>query len=164
MKYILVIIATLSISLGHSQSKVVEDFQAAHKGQGYKLFLYQSYIRMLNQDNNDDFNQLVKDLDHIKVITTDSSLVEARKEYKELRKKIASEGFEELLMIDNKEMKVCLYENTSGAEKQFVAFFFSSKLSRTGLLEMNGELDLKYMSAFESLDFKKLKEIAESQN
>lgn len=165
MKYLLIIIAAFSLTQTSAQSKTLEAFQTKHSENGYKVFLYQSVIRMLNKDNNDDFNQLVKDLDHIKVIVTDSSEVNAKAEYNTLVKGIKSEGYEELLMMDNKDMKVSIYESSgSSSEKQFVAFMYTGDFKRTGSFEMKGELDLKHLSAFDSLDFNKLKEIAETQN
>lgn len=147
-----------------SQSTTIKEFETKNEDAGYNLFLYQSVIRMLNKDNNEDFNYLVQDLEYIKVLITDSTETAAVSDYKAMTLSISNEGYEELLMIDNKDMKASVYQIDNGNGVEFVAFLHSKDFGRTGAFEMKGNLNLKYLSAFESLDFAKLKEIAESQN
>ncbi len=154
------LILTLSLN---AQTKTVQ--QLEDNNDGYNLFMYQSVIRMLNKDNNEEFNLLVKDLEYIKAIVTDSIGDSAKAQYKTLLKSIQGEGFSELFMLDNREMKASIYEkeNSSG-ETEYVAFMFYAPMAKTGAFEMKGSLDLRYINSFESLDFAKLKELAENQN
>ncbi|MFK7756118.1 MAG: DUF4252 domain-containing protein [Flavobacteriales bacterium] len=164
LKYILSVATLIAVSLSlNAQTKTVQTLE--DNNDGYNLFMYQSVIRVLNKDNNEEFNLLVKDLEYIKAIVTDSIGESAKTQYKTLLKSIKSEGFSELFMIDNKEMKASIYEkeNQKG-ESEYVAFMYYEPLGKTGAFEMKGSLDLRYINAFESLDFKKLKELAESQN
>jgi hypothetical protein len=166
LKGILSVAMFVSIALtSFSQSVTVTDFEKKNEESGYNLYMYQSVIRMLNKDDNEDFNMLIKDLDFIKVIITDSTDSSAKNEYLNLSASIIEEGYEELFMIDNKDMKASIYERSGKDDSaEFVAFVYSNDFHRTGALQMNGELDLKYVKGLESLDFKKLKELAELQN
>ena len=54
-------------------SKSVKDFKETNPGKGgMSLFLYPSTIRMLNFDKDTSFNSLVKDIQKLKIIKTDS--------------------------------------------------------------------------------------------
>ncbi|HCY46108.1 MAG TPA: DUF4252 domain-containing protein [Flavobacteriales bacterium] len=166
IKRILSVAMFVSIAFtSFSQSNTVTEFEKKNEGSGYNLYMYQSVIRVLNKDDNQDFNRLIRDLDFLKVIITDSTESSAKTEYLTLSSSIIKEGYEELFMIDNKDMKASIYEKEGNSDKsEFVAFVYSADFHRTGAFQMKGELDLKYLKAFESLDFQKLKELAEDQN
>ncbi len=139
-----------------AQSKVVKNFE--ENANGYKAFAYQSVLRMLNQDQNPEFNKLIRNLDHIRLVTTDSTGVLALKSFKQLDKGIRGEGFEELLTFNNKEYKCHVYELSSKNKKTtWVATFYAQ--GRAGLLEMVGSLDMKYISALSSLSMDQLQEL-----
>ena len=138
------------------QSKTVSDFE--ENADGYKLFLYQSYIRLLNQDKNPDFNRLIQDLDHIRFVSTDSVGEGAKQTFKRLDSGIRGEGFEEVMSFDNPNYKCHVYELKSRSGKSnWVATLFME--GRAGLLEMKGSLKLKYLEALSSLNMDRLKEI-----
>ena len=162
-KIVCVAMVALSCLSIQAQSKTISDFET--ENEGWNLHLYQSVIRMLNKDNNDDFNELIKDLEYIQVLVTDSSSVISLDKYKQLTKSIQSEGFEVMLDINDKEAKAGIYQKElSNGEVVWTAFAFSVEMGRAFAFEMKGSLNMKYLSAFESLDFQKIKDIAESQN
>ena len=70
-KLIILATAILFVLTSFGQSKTVAAFE--EEADGYKLFLYQSVIRMLNKDKNPDFNMLIRDLDHLRFVSADSS-------------------------------------------------------------------------------------------
>ncbi len=138
------------------QSEVVKRFE--ENAEGYKFFAYQSVLRILNQDKNPEFNKLIRDLDHIRIVTTDSTGVLAKKSFELLDQGIRNEGFEEVLTFDNADYSCHVYELSNKAKKStWVATFFME--GRAGLFEMVGSLNVKYMGAFSSLNMDRLKEM-----
>ena len=141
-----------------AQSPTVADF--SESAEGYNLYLYQSMIRMLNKDHNPDFNRLIRDLDHLRFITTSSSInaEEARKVFDDLDKGIVNEGFELIMSIDNKDYICHVYETeTKDAKSHWVSTLYGEGMA--GILEMKGFLDLKYINAMSSLNMQRLSEM-----
>jgi hypothetical protein len=139
-----------------AQSKSVEAF--ARTADGYDLYLYQSVIRMLNKDKNPDFNMLIRDLDHLKLITTDSLGAQAKSAFTKLDSGVRSEGFEEIVSYESKDSRLHLYELEDGDdESTWVATMLFSGYA--GVMEMKGSIDLTYMKALSSLNMEKLKEL-----
>ena len=138
------------------QSRTVENFEK--NADGYKLFLYQSVIRMMNKDKNPDFNMLIRDLDHLRFVSTDSEgLEEAKITYKNLDKGVQAEGFGEIMSFDNAQYKCRVYEKeSSGGKSTWVATLLMDDVA--GVLEMEGSLNLKYINALSSLDMDKVSE------
>ncbi len=158
-KVILVLVSVFLITgLSFGQSKTVSQLEETTKG--YKLYLYQSLIRVMNTDKNPDFNMLIRDLDHLKVVTSDAEGPLALKEaFTSLDKSVKAEGFEVIMSVDNKEYKCHLMEKTSWrGGSTYVASFLTDGYA--GVLEMKGSLDLKYINALKSLDIEKLKELS----
>lgn len=134
-----------------SQSKTVEIFQ--NEGKGYKLYIYQSVIRMLNKDKNPDFNMMIRDLDHLKLITTEDIGPASLAKFKKLDLDVMKEGYEEVMIFDSRESKCHLYE----LDETWVATFHFSGYA--GVFEMKGALDLAYVKSLNSLDMDRLKDM-----
>lgn len=158
MKKLLSLIVALVciVSLTFAQSTTVAQFEKDTKG--YKAFLYQSVIRVLNKDQNPDFNKLIKDLDHMRLVLSDTKGDEAMQTFKSVDAGIRSEGFELIMSFDNKDYKCNAYELASrNGKSTWVATFFTN--DRAGVMEMKGMLDLKYIEALSSLNYEKLKQM-----
>ena len=158
-KFILILASIIFISAtGFAQSKTVSTLEETTNG--YKLYLYQSLIRVMNKDKDPDFNMLIRNLDHLKVVTSDVKEREAQKaEFKRLDKSVKAEGFEVIMSVDNKDYKCHLMEKTSWrGNPTYVASFLSDEY--VGVLEMKGYIDLNYINALQSIDVDKLKELA----
>lgn len=140
-----------------SQSQTVQDFES--KSDGYNLYLYQSLIRMLNQEKNPEFNKLIKDLDHLRFITmTKQKSDNALDEFTSLDESIQAEGFESIMTFDRQDSKVHIYEfSTKKAKSVWVATIFVE--GRAGLIEMVGSLNLKYINSLSGLDMERLQEM-----
>ena len=140
------------------QSATIQNFEKENKD-GYNLFFYQSVLRMLNKDENPDFNKLIRNLEYVKLIISDSTGVAAKSQYVNLNSSIVGEGFEEIVMLDNKEYKATVFQKEMNEEQsEWVAFLHT--IGRTVAFEMKGNLDVKYLNAFNSLDAEKVKELA----
>ena len=158
MKKILILIALVFFGLAaDAQSKTVKQFEK--DSEGWNLFLYQSLIRVLNRDKNPEFNMLIKDLDHIRFVTNSRRKGDGTVEdFFKLDKSVQKEGFEEIMTFDNSEAKCHLYEfEARGSKSLWVATFYMDGM--TGVLEMKGALNLKYLHAFNSLNIERLEEM-----
>ena len=152
-KLIIILLALLVSAAAFGQSPTVLDFEKNTKGM--KLFMYQSVIRMLNRDKNPDFNMLIRDLDHLRFVMTDSVGDDSKSVFKRLDSGIRGEGFEEILTFDNKDYRCHMFEAEDKAGKStWVAVMFME--GRAGIIEMKGSLDLKYIRALESLNMERL--------
>lgn len=139
------------------QSQVAKEFEENSKG--YKFFAYQSVLRILNQDKNPDFNKLIRNLDHLRVVTTDSTGSDGLKVFHKLDQDIQNEGFEEIMTFDNKDYRCHVYELSKNSKKStWMATFYMQ--GRAGLFEMVGSLDMRYLSALANLDMDQLQELA----
>ena len=146
----------LFASVTFAQSSTVANFEKESKG--YKAFLYQSVIRVLNKDQNPDFNKLIKDLDHVKLVLSEYRNEKALDMFKVVDKGVKSEGYEMVMSFDNKDYKCNAYEMVSSKGKStWVATFFTE--GRAGVLEMKGMLDLKYFEALSSLNYDELQDM-----
>lgn len=152
-KIIIISLALLCSVAAFGQSKTVLEFEENAKGM--KLFMYQSVIRMLNRDQNPEFNKLIQDLDHLRFVMTDSIGESSKNEFKKLDAGIRSEGFEEVMAFDNKDYRCHLFELTGNGDKSvWVAAMFME--GRAGIIEMKGSLNLKYLESMSSLNMEKL--------
>lgn len=136
------------------QSKTVKAFEENAKG--YNFFAYQSVLRVLNQDKNPDFNKLISDLDHLRIVTTDSTGALAMTTFNRLDNGIQKEGFEQIMTFDNKDYKCHIYELSKNSNKTtWVATVFMQ--GRAGIFEMVGSLDVRYLTAFSSMNMDRVK-------
>lgn len=139
-----------------AQSKTVEDFEA--NTDGYKLFMYQSMLRMLNQDANPDFNKLIRNLDHLRFVSSEATGAAATTAFKDLEKGVQGEGFEEIMSFDNATNKCRIYEmESNGGESTWVVTILMEETAAA--MEMKGSLDLKYINALSSLNMDKVQEM-----
>lgn len=143
-------------TIAFGQSPTISNFEKSSNG--YKVFLYQSVIRMLNKDQNPEFNKLIKDLDHLRLLSNESDALESITTFTSLDNGIKSEGFDLIMSYDNKERKCHVYELESNKGKSTWVITFLVD-SRAGLMEMKGTLDLKYLSAISHVNFDKLEEL-----
>lgn len=158
MKRILIYLCLLLPSMGiMAQSPTVLEF--SETADGYNLYLYQSVIRMLNRDKNPDFNMLIRNLDHLRFVTTPvgGDATEARSTLKGLDKGVESEGFENIMSVDNPDYVLHLYLSETSSKSLWIATFLMDGIA--GAMEMKGDLDTKYLHAFNSLNIERLQKM-----
>ena len=136
------------------QTPAIDKFAEENK-EGFQYFLYQSTLRMLNGDNNPDFNELIQDLEYIKIVSSDSLGNQAKSVYKDLQRSLVSESFEELYMSESKGVLASIYMREADRGKTDWFALVTSN-GYTLFFSMKGELDLNYISAISSLDHKQL--------
>lgn len=141
-----------------AQSPTILDF--SESAEGYNLYMYQSVIRMLNRDKNPDFNMLIRDLDHMRFVTTEMNgdVEEAKTTLRSLNKGVMDEGFEMIMSVDNPDYKFNLYlSEDNGSKALWIGTFLMDGMA--GAMEMKGTLDTKYLHAFNSLNMERLQKM-----
>lgn len=141
------------------QSKTVETFQA--KADGYDFVIDKSILRMVNSDQDPDFNSLIQNLDNIKISSSDGGAQGPKAIFKKLAKGLAVEGFDEVIAVDNKDISCRLFEwSAENSDSNWVLVFMA--MGEAGVVEMNGELDPAYLNSISNLNFDKVKSLIES--
>ena len=147
------------VAMTFAQSKTVSEFSDNTKG--YTAFLYQSVIRVMNKDQNPDFNKLIRDLDHIKLALSEHRGIDAKQVFKTIDTGVKGEGFEMIMSFNNKDYKCNAYELESrNGKSTWVTTFMTEGYA--GAMEMKGTLDLKYIEALSSLNYEQIKSMIPS--
>jgi len=93
--YLLFVLLIFGQSL-MAQTKTTEELDK--KYEGLSLYFYKNTLRMLNQTDNKDFDELIKDIEKMKFLMIDktkSNFVDA--DYKKLKSSYGSEQYEEMM-------------------------------------------------------------------
>jgi hypothetical protein len=79
-----------------AQTKTTEELDK--KYEGLSLYFYKNTLRMLNQSDNKDFDELIKDIEKMKFLMIDKSKSKfADADYKTLKSSYGSEQYEEMM-------------------------------------------------------------------
>lgn len=154
MKWITTLVLTLVMSIAlNAQVKAVEDFVKDHPDLE-KYFIYQSTLRLLNQSGNEDFNMLIKDIRKINAYVALSSVDVTKKEYDKMVSRLEKDDFELLIQAKYNGALVHLMGQDKGKDSYYVLVVRDT--NDFALLEMDGQLDLNYLTALQDVDFSKL--------
>ena len=84
-------------------------------------------------------------------------LTEAKSTLKGLDKGVESEGFENIMSVDNPNYIVHLYLSEKTDKSLWIATFLMDGIA--GAMEMKGDLDTRYLHAFNSLNIERLQQM-----
>jgi hypothetical protein len=152
MRKIFLAALTLFVCAGSfAQSKTTE---ALHKrySESLTLFFYNNTLRMLNQDNDKTFDELIKDIEKMKFIMVDKAKAFTKADYKKLTSDYKGESFEEIMSsrYQGKNFDVYLKE-VSGKTKGMIVLVNDS--SSLYVLDIVGSIALdKVTSLYNTLD------------
>lgn len=96
MRNILVIAAVLACFSVSAQSKTTESLHKQYT-EALSLFFYNNTLRMLNQANDKDFDELIKNIEKMKFLMIDKAKTFKNEDYKKLVNGYKSESFEEIM-------------------------------------------------------------------
>jgi hypothetical protein len=157
MKRLLVLFATVFTALTLSaQIKAVEEFVENHPELD-KYYVYQSQLRILNQEGNEDFNRLIKDVKKIKAYVQEGDANVSRESYNSMVEQLENDGFEVYIKATMEGVLVNLLGREVGKDSYFVLAV--NDPSNFALVELDGKLDLSYLKALDDIDFNKLQSI-----
>lgn len=96
MKIYALILFILCTSLAQAQTKTTEELDK--KYEGLSLYFYKNTLRMLNQSDNKDFDELIKDIEKMKFLMIDRAKSKfADADYKQLKAAYGSEAYDEMM-------------------------------------------------------------------
>jgi hypothetical protein len=111
MKIIPILFLLASPLFSIAQSKVMRELSDEHPD-SFVLMFYHSSLNMLNIDDDPDFAKMIQDIEKIKLLRinkevdnfTETSLAD-------LKGSLSNRGFEELMVVKNKDMDIGVYIN-----------------------------------------------------
>lgn len=138
-KFILIFLPALLLSDGlHAQSGAIAALVASG-GHDVQLYFYPSTLRMLNVNKDPNWNKMVKDVKHLRLLTfSDDSLLSARRA--ELLRALEGEGFEEVMTFRSPGASVRLFGKYSEEEMQGLVGFIMQE-DQGFVVELEGMVD-----------------------
>jgi hypothetical protein len=79
-----------------AQSKITEDLQKKYSD-SFSLFFYHNTLRMINQSENKEFDELIKDIEKMKFLMIEKESAFRQSDYQKIKKDYASDTFEEAM-------------------------------------------------------------------
>ncbi len=137
--------------IGFSQTKTTVELDK--KYDGLSLYFYKNTLRMLNQKDDKEFDELIKDIEKMRFIMINKAKSKFEKqEYGQLKKNYQGEKYEEVMSgrFDGRQFDVLLRE-TDGNVKGTV--ILASDSASLYVLDILGKVALnKVSSLFKTLD------------
>jgi hypothetical protein len=137
--------------IGFSQTKTTVDLDK--KYDGLSLYFYKNTLRMLNQKDDKEFDELIKDIEKMRFVMINKAKSKFEKqEYGQLKKNYQAEKYEEVMSgrFDGRQFDVLLRE-TNGNVKGTV--ILASDSASLYVLDILGKVALnKVSSLFNTLD------------
>jgi Domain of unknown function (DUF4252) len=114
-----------------------------------KKYIYQSVIRLANIKGDPDFNKLIKDVRKITIYLPPSE--DSTYQIKDVSSGIAADGFEQLMEVRTEGSgRISLWVKESKSSSQYMGFFDTE--AEHIIFEIDGQLDLAYISALKIAD------------
>ena len=153
MRYIILIVFVLGSQSLLAQSKTTEELHKKYSD-ALSFFFYNNTLRMLNQDEDKEFDELIKDIDKMKLLMIKRDATHASDaEIKKLSTSYKAEAFEEMMTArhEGKNFDIYLKENGKGkAEGMIILVNDSTTLY---VMDVVGSIQLnKVTNFFNSLD------------
>lgn len=127
--------------LGYSQSETMQKWHKKYSN-AFTLFFYQSTLNMLNMQDNEEFQDIIKDVDKMKLITIDKSEdVFTNEHYKELVSDYKEDDFEELVSFRQKEANIKAYIKEKDGTTKGIAVLINSDSTMT-IIDLKGSVPL----------------------
>ncbi|MEP6795476.1 MAG: DUF4252 domain-containing protein, partial [Saprospiraceae bacterium] len=114
-----------------------------------KKYIYQSVIRLANVKGDPDFNKLIKDVRKITIYLPPSE--DSTYQIKDVSSSIAADGFEQLMEVRTEGSgRISLWVKESKSSSQYMGFLDTDATDI--IFEIDGQLDLAYISALKLAD------------
>lgn len=144
-------VALVQPSFVHGQSKTTEALHKSHSD-AMSFYFYNNTLRMLNQSEDKDFDELIKDIEKMKFLVIDKSKSFGPAQYKALVSGYKSEAFEEIVTsrYQGRNFDVFLKEDDGKTEGMIVTVNDSTNLY---VLDIVGSVALdKVTTLFKTID------------
>ncbi len=146
--FILLLLASL---VAEAQTKTTENLDK--KYEGMSLFFYKNTLRMLNQQDNKEFDEMIKDIEKMRFVMIDKKKhAVPQGEYASLKKSYKAEQYEEMMTgrIDGRNFEILVREQSGRVKGTIILASDSSSLI---VLDILGRIALeKASSLFNTID------------
>ena len=113
-----------------------------------KKYVYQSVIRLANIKKDPDFEKLIKDVRKVVIYLAPDG--DSTYQIKELSSGMRTDGYEELVNVRTADaQRISLWVKEDKAKSHYIALVDAEQ---DVILEIDGQLDLKYLSAINVAD------------
>lgn len=143
---ILISTICLFISLsGFAQSNTTKKYSEKYTG-AFTLFFYNNTLKMLNQDNNEEFEALVKDIDKMKFMRVDKKENNiSDKDFKTMMADYRDENFEDMMTMRHEGMNINVYiQEDDGMTTGLVLLMNDS--TTLSILDIKGKVPLNKLA------------------
>ncbi|MFM8743016.1 MAG: DUF4252 domain-containing protein [Cytophagales bacterium] len=135
----------------NAQTKTTENLDK--KYEGMSLFFYKNTLRMLNQQDNKEFDEMIKDIEKMRFVMIDKKKhVVPQWEYTSLKKNYRAEQYEEMMTarIDGRNFEILVKEQNGRVKGTIILASDSASLI---VLDILGRIALeKARSLFTTID------------
>lgn len=145
MRTALTIVCLLtSISL-FGQSKTTKKYSEKYEG-AFTLFFYNNTLKMLNQDNNEEFEALIKDIDKMKFIRIDKKENEVSdSDFKAMVADYRDENYEDMMTMRHEGMNINVYiQEDDGVTTGLVVLM--RDVESVSILDIKGQVPLNQLT------------------
>ena len=137
MKYKILIFFLLFLSASCQQKDPLNDF-LEDRNTGLILHFYPSTLRMINIDQNEEYNKMIREVEKARFIRLDSGQF-TKEEISELITSLQSEGYEEVMSFRDKKQDISVL----AMEKKIPEFVMLSRApDQVMILEMKGMVNV----------------------
>jgi hypothetical protein len=151
MKFVITLVFLVSVVGSFGQTKTTQALD--DKYDGLSLYFYKNTLRMLNQTDDKDFDELIKDIEKMKFMMIDKSELNFNKQdYTKLLTGYKSESYEEMMTgrYDGRNIDVYLREQNGSVKGTVILVNDSSNLY---VLDILGKIALdKAPTLFKTID------------
>ena len=141
MKKYIILFLLVTPFLSYGQSDTMQKWHKKYDN-AFTLFFYQSTLNMLNMQDNEEFQDIIKDIDKMKLITIDKSEDEfTTSHYKELVADYENDSFEELMSFRQKEANIKAYIKEKDGNTKGIAVLINSDSTMT-IIDLKGSVPL----------------------
>jgi hypothetical protein len=126
--------------VSEGQSLAMKNLSEKHEDDGFVLMFYYSTLKMLIPENNTDFQELIYDIEKIKMLRLDNDVLEEG-EYSKIIADLNKDGFEEVITMRHNGDNVMVYlKEKRGMTKG--AFFMMESDSTLTTLDLVGQIPI----------------------
>ena len=137
MRIILSLLLTIYSLSSYAQNSAVTDFKENHET-ALSLYFYPSTLRMVNIEQNPEFNEMIRQVKKARFFRMDSGSV-SKDDLNNLVSELTEDGFEEVMFVKNKNMDLKVW----GLETKNPELIIISKSDEElMLLEINGMINI----------------------
>lgn len=123
-----------------------------------KKYVYQSLIRLANIKHDPDFEKLIRDVNKIILYLPPEG--DSTYQISDLRKSLLQEGYENLIDARTADaQRISLWSREAGRKTHYIALMDAAK--EDIILEVDGQINIQYLSALRVADQSSLKNLLE---